>query len=273
MRILRFLFFLFLIFILCFIVSGGYAVSLTDGLESRLEKQLPTLTNAKNSLTERTPDTQGDISLGSRLSRLAFLKQSVNKALPTKQYITIDHIALPLQQSIIAIEDNRFYSHWGFDITGILRASLVNLQYGRIEEGASTITQQLVKNLFLSREQSMGRKAEELLLALDVEARYSKEQILELYLNTIYFGSDYYGIAEAAQGYFGKKPQDLTLAESAMLAGLPNAPSLYSPYVNYELAKKRQAVVLDAMVRGGLIAPSTAEKAKTERLDFLHETK
>ena len=137
----------------------------------------------------------------------------------------------------------------------------------------SNITQQLVKNLFLSHEQSMGRKVEELLLALDMEARYSKEQILELYLNTIYFGSDFYGIAEAAHGYFGKRPADLSLAEAAMLAGLPNAPSLYSPYVDYDLAKKRQAIVLDAMVRSGLAAPSVAEKAKKDEPHFVRKTR
>ena len=138
----------------------------------------------------------------------------------------------------------------------------MNLQYGTIEEGASTITQQLVKNLFLSHEQTMGRKAEELLLALDIEANYSKDEILELYLNTIYYGSNFYGIGQASQGYFGKKPKDLQLPESAMLAGVPNAPSVYSPYVDFMMAKKRQIVVLDAMVRAGYIDKTMAEDAK-----------
>lgn len=271
MKILRFFFLLLLVFAICFVVSGGFALSVTNDLGSRLERHLPSLAMAG---AEAMPvDAEAKISTIDRLSRLIFLKQSVAKALPAKEYVAINRMALPLQQSIIAIEDNRFYSHWGFDLTGILRASLVNLQYGRIEEGASTITQQLVKNLFLSHEQSLGRKAEELLLALDMEARYSKEQILELYLNTIYFGSDFYGIAEAAHGYFGKKPADLSLAEASMLAGLPNAPSLYSPYVDYALAKKRQAMVLDAMVRSGLAAPSVAEKAKNEELHFVQKTR
>ena len=171
---------------------------------------------------------------------------------------------------MIAVEDNRFYSHHGFDVEGILRASLVNLQYGQIEEGASTITQQLVKNLFLSHERSFGRKAEELVLALDMEANYSKDEILELYLNTIYFGSNYYGIREASLGYFGKEPDKLALPEAAMLAGLPNAPSLYSPYVDFLMAKKRQFVVLEAMVRTGAISKDIAEDAKIKPIYLAH---
>ena len=176
-----------------------------------------------------------------------------------------------MQNAIIAIEDNRFYSHYGFDVQGIMRATLVNLQYGEVTEGASTITQQLVKNLFLSHEQSFGRKAEELLLSLDMEANYSKSEILELYLNTIYYGSNFYGIGPAAQGYFGKKPNELKLPEAAMLAGTPNAPSLYSPYVDFMLAKKRQIVVIDAMSRCGYIDETTAESAKIKPI-YLEKT-
>ncbi|MFC2741166.1 MAG: transglycosylase domain-containing protein, partial [Selenomonas sp.] len=150
------------------------------------------------------------------------------------------------------------------------RATLVNLQYGRIEEGASTITQQLAKNLFLSDEQSLDRKLEEALLSLDLELHYSKDEILELYLNTIYFGSGFYGIHEASVGYFGREPNELDLPETSMLAGIPNAPSVYSPYVDFMLAKKRQIVVLDAMVRTGCITESVAESAKIKPLYFAH---
>ena len=125
-----------------------------------------------------------------------------------------------------------------------------------------------MKNLFLSHERSWGRKGEELLLALDIEANYSKDEILELYLNTIYYGSNFYGIGPASQGYFGKKPADLILPESAMLAGLPNAPSLYSPYVDFIAAKKRQMVVLDAMAKNGYIDEQMAEDAKIKPLSF-----
>ena len=270
MKILRFLFLLCIVFVICFLISGGHTLLDTSTIGARVEKQLPAIANnvEPTTLTGSRP-----VSTLDRLSRLLFLPKAVNRAISDRNYVTIDYVALPMQQAIISVEDNRFYSHWGFDIEGILRASLVNLQYGRIEEGASTITQQLVKNMFLSQDQSFGRKAEELLLAVDMEAHYSKEQILELYLNTIYFGSDFYGINDACRGYFGKKPADLTLAEASLLAGLPNAPSLYSPYTDYAMAKKRQAIVLDSMVHSGLIAPSTAEKAKSEPLHFTRETR
>ena len=203
-----------------------------------------------------------------RLSRFLFIRRAVNARVQRDDYVPLSEIPDSLQQAVVAVEDNRFYSHHGFDPTGIARAALVNIQYGQIEEGASTITQQLVKNLFLSHERSWGRKGEELLLALDIEANYSKDEILELYLNTIYYGSNFYGIGPASQGYFGKKPADLILPESAMLAGLPNAPSLYSPYVDFIAAKKRQMVVLDAMAKNGYIDEQMAEDAKIKPLSF-----
>jgi Membrane carboxypeptidase/penicillin-binding protein len=201
-----------------------------------------------------------------RVYRLFALKTAVEAGIDRKNYTSLKDIPLTLQQAIIAVEDHRFYQHRGLDIEGILRASLVNLQHGGIAEGASTITQQLVKNLFLTSDQTWGRKGEELVLALDMELRYTKEEILELYLNTIYFGSGANGIGQASKIYFAKKPADLSLAESALLAGLPNAPSLYSPYVDLDAAKQRQAVVLSAMNRYGYIGPTTAQEAKQASL-------
>lgn len=209
-----------------------------------------------------------DSTLLNRAKRVIFIKNAVNARVNAENFVKINEMSRDLIHAIVAVEDSRFYTHHGFDIEAIGRASLVNLQYGRIEEGASTITQQLVKNLFLSSEQTFDRKIEELILALDLETVYEKEEILELYLNTIYFGSNFYGIKDAAKGYFNKLPKDLTLEESAMLAGLPNAPSLYSPYVDMELAKKRQRIVLDAMEKNGYIINSTAEKAKVAPLFF-----
>ncbi len=148
----------------------------------------------------------------------------------------------------------------------IARATAVNVEAGEIEEGASTITQQLAKNLFLSPEQTFTRKFEELLFAVNIERKFSKDQILEMYLNTIYFGSNFYGIYDASHGYFGKEPKDLSPAESAMLAGLPNAPSLYSPYVDFKLAKKRQLVVIDSMIRDGKMTEQEAENARIEEI-------
>ena len=191
-----------------------------------------------------------------RIRRALFIKDAVNDKIREKNVIHIEEMPRDLIHAVVAVEDSRFFSHRGVDFTAIGRATIVNLEAGGIEEGGSTITQQLVKNLFLSSEQTFGRKLEEVLLALDIEAVYEKEEILELYLNTIYFGSNFYGVNEAA------------LEESALLAGLPNAPSVYSPYVNPELALKRQHIVLDAMEKNGYIIASTAKKAKNTALHF-----
>ena len=223
----------------------------------------------ENSLSQNTIDIESNSTL-SRLERVFFLKQAVNARINSANYVKLQDIPESLQQAVVAVEDRKFYNHWGFDMEGIFRASLVNLQYGQVKEGASTITQQLVKNLFLSQEQTMGRKAEEFVLAMDMELNYSKDEILELYLNTIYFGSGYYGIKEASEGYFGKEPAMLALPESAMLAGIPNAPSLYSPYVDFMLAKKRQFIVLDAMTAAGYLRESVADDAKIKPIYLAH---
>lgn len=223
----------------------------------------------ENSLSQNTIDIESNSTL-SRLERVFFLKQAVNARINSTNYVKLQDIPESMQQAVVAVEDRKFYNHWGFDMEGIFRASLVNLQYGQVKEGASTITQQLVKNLFLSQEQTMGRKAEEFVLAMDMELNYSKDEILELYLNTIYFGSGYYGIKEASQGYFGKEPAMLALPEAAMLAGIPNAPSLYSPYVDFMLAKKRQFIVLDAMTAAGYLRESVADDAKIKPIYLAH---
>lgn len=223
----------------------------------------------ENSLSQNTIDIESNSTLN-RLERVFFLKQAVNARINSANYVKLQDIPESLQQAVVAVEDRKFYNHWGFDMEGIFRASLVNLQYGQVKEGASTITQQLVKNLFLSQEQTMGRKAEEFVLAMDMELNYSKDEILELYLNTIYFGSGYYGIKEASEGYFGKEPAMLALPESAMLAGIPNAPSLYSPYADFMLAKKRQFIVLDAMTAAGYLRESVADDAKIKPIYLAH---
>jgi len=266
-RVLRFLFTLALVFFIAFFLSGGIWVlhprtwQHVGDLLPRLAQQLPAIQETG------APEV---MAWSDRLSRFLFIRRAVNARVQRDDYVPLSEIPESLQQAVVAVEDSRFYSHHGFDPTGIARATLVNLQYGEIEEGASTITQQLVKNLFLSHEQSWGRKGEELLLALDIEANYSKDEILELYLNTIYYGSNYYGIGAASEGYFGKAPSELQLPESAMLAGLPNAPSLYSPYVDFLMAKKRQFVVLDAMVKNGYIDERMAEDAKIKPLRLAH---
>jgi len=267
-RPLRFFAFLVIVFGCTFLLAGGGNIFLPRTWQGigdflpKLEQQMPSGYTAQE---QDAPDSTLD-----RLSRLVFLRRAVNSRVNKDGYVTIDKIPQNLKDAVVAVEDRRFYEHHGFDVNGVARAALVNLQYGEIEEGASTITQQLVKNLFLSHEQSFGRKAEELLLSLDMEANYSKDEILELYLNTIYYGSGYYGIGAASDGFFGKAPKDLALPEAAMLAGLPNAPSVYSPYEDFLMAKKRQFVVLDAMVSAGYITQELAEDAKIKPLILAH---
>ncbi len=212
-----------------------------------------------------------DPDAAEQIARLLFIRRAVEARLNRTDYVPIGHISPDLKNAIVAIEDRRFYDHWGFDMTGMARATLVNIQHGRIEEGASTITQQLVKNLFLANEQTFTRKAQELLLALDIENTYSKDEILEMYLNVVYYGAGFYGINAAAEGYYGKPPAALNLPEASMLAGVPNAPSELSPFTNFIAAKKRQAIVLDTMTAQGLIDTRTAEDAKMQPLIFRPE--
>ena len=231
------------------------------GLLPAAERQKPA-----NQLHEiREPDT------AEQLARIIFIRRAVEARLDRSNYVPIEHISPELKKAIVAIEDRRFYDHRGFDMTGMARATLVNIQHGHIEEGASTITQQLVKNLFLANEQTFTRKAQELLLALAIENAYTKDEILEMYMNVVYYGSGFYGVNAASEGYYGKAPAALDLPEASMLAGVPNAPSELSPFTNFIAAKKRQAIVLDAMEAQGLIDARTAEDAKMQPLIFRPE--
>ncbi|MHC8491204.1 transglycosylase domain-containing protein [Thalassospira sp. SM2505] len=169
-------------------------------------------------------------------------------------------------QAFVSIEDRRFYDHFGVDIVGILRATWANLSSGRLAEGGSTITQQLAKNLFLSPEKSFGRKIEEVLLAIWLEFKFDKQQILSLYLNRIYFGSGLYGIDAASRYYFGTDPRRLNLYDAAVLAGLPKAPSRYNPMVDPVKSAERANIVLDAMASTGALTNTRAERAKQTRV-------
>ena len=173
-----------------------------------------------------------------------------------------------LTQAVIAVEDARFFEHPGLDVIGILRATWTNLRRGGRVEGASTITQQLARSLFLSPERTFVRKFKELILAYKIEVILSKEQILEMYLNQIYFGQGAYGVAAASQTYFGKDPGALNLAESALLAGLPKSPNNYSPYKYPERAKKRQEHVLARMEEGGFVTAAEQQEAAAQLLSF-----
>ena len=178
-----------------------------------------------------------------------------------------------VKQATIAIEDKDFYKHQGFSITGIGRSIERILFEGRVQ-GGSTITQQLVKNTLLSPERTIKRKAQELILSVIIEGTYSKDQILEMYLNQIPYGGTAYGIEAAAENYFGKSAKDLSLAEATLLAGLPAAPSRYSPFgARPEFAKERQETVLARMVEDGYISQEDADKAKDEELVYSEQEK
>ncbi|AYM74421.1 penicillin-binding protein 1A [Janthinobacterium sp. HH103] len=182
-----------------------------------------------------------------------------------RNMVHIKDIPDVMKKAVLAIEDDRFYEHGGVDYLGITRAALHNLT-GGAKQGASTITQQVARNFFLSSEQTLKRKAYEVLLAWKIEKNLSKDQILEVYMNQIYLGQRAYGFASAAQIYFGKNIQDLTVAEAAMLAGLPKAPSAYNPVVNPKRARMRQQYILQRMAQLGYITPAQYEEAKNEEL-------
>lgn len=180
--------------------------------------------------------------------------------------VTLPEIAPVLIESVIATEDQSFYSHRGLDIMGIIRAAWTNLLAGDVVQGGSTLTQQLAKSLFLTRERKIERKIKEAILALRLERELTKDRILELYLNQVYFGSGAYGIESASRRYFSKSAADLTLPEAALLAGLPKAPSRYSPLRNPALAIERRNLVLQRMREKGLISPE--EEKKVQKMDL-----
>lgn len=200
----------------------------------------------------------------SMIWQAAHIDQTARGKISADSWSTVDKLPPALPQAIVAIEDHRFYEHNGVDIDGIFRAMLANIQADEIVQGGSTITQQLVKNILLSPTQTVERKVLEIFLSLIVEGRYSKDAILEMYLNTTYFGSGAYGINQAADVYFAKAPSELTLAECATLAGLPNAPSALNPYENPDACRERRDLVLKTMSKRGMITASLAAKAASE---------
>lgn len=183
--------------------------------------------------------------------------------------VTLNKIPKNLQNAFIAVEDARFYQHSGIDPRGILRAIWSNLSNKGLAEGGSTITQQLAKNAYLSQERTLKRKIQEAFLALQLERQYTKNEILELYLNQIYFGQGAYGVQAAAQIYFGKNAEDLGLPECAMLAGIPKSPNYYSPFNNFKASNERKSTVLDQMGKYGYIDTFTSRKAKTEEIKLI----
>lgn len=190
-----------------------------------------------------------------------------------RDLVTIDEVPTQLIQAILAAEDDRFYEHSGVDYIGVLRAAYSNIVAGGVRQGASTITMQVARNFFLTREKTLTRKFSEALLAFKIERNLSKDKILELYINQIYLGQRSYGFAAAAQTYFGKSLREINLAEAAMLAGLPKAPSSFNPVVNPKRAKTRQVYVLSRLLRLNHISEQEYQQLEKQPVPVVKQTR
>lgn len=183
----------------------------------------------------------------------------VEEVTSKEHYTSFEELPENYINAVIAVEDHRYYEHGPVDFIGIARALYTNIRDGEFDEGGSTITQQVAKNVIFNQDKTLIRKLGEVFGAYDLEKNYTKNEILALYVNSSYFGDGYYCIYDASMGYYHKEPKDLTLAEASMLAGVPNAPSVYSPTVNPDFAKKRQKHVLNKMVEYGYITQEEAD--------------
>lgn len=194
------------------------------------------------------------------------LEEMVQEIRSQKSYTKISNIPDIYKDAVIAVEDHRYYDHKGIDIIAIGRALLNDIRARELIEGGSTITQQLAKNMYFTQDKTLTRKIAEVFMAKKIESNYNKEEILELYVNYIYYGSGYYDIKSASLGYFDKEPQDLTEGESIMLAGIPNAPSVYNPKVSPRLARERQKQVINKMIKYGKLSEGKADEILSENL-------
>lgn len=181
------------------------------------------------------------------------IEEKIAQIQATEEYIDIDDISKDYLNAVIAVEDKRFYDHFGIDIYSIGRALMNNIENKKIIGGGSTITQQLAKNMYFDQKKRLTRKVAELFVVFNLEENYSKDDILELYVNVIYFGDGYYGIKEASNGYFNKEASELDLNEATLLAGIPNAPSAYQLSNNSNYTYERQIIVINAMVECGYL--------------------
>ena len=219
---------------------------------------------SKEENTEKEDPQKNSADLSSameRVRRVYHFKESLEAKVDRKQFVSSKDIPDMMKKAIVATEDRRFYDHGALDLVSVTRALVTNYMAGQTLEGGSTIAQQTVKNIFLSHDRTLSRKIEELALAVRLEKNYTKDEILELYLNTIYFGHGAYGIKDAARIYFGKDVKDLNVSQCAMLAGLPQAPSVYDPITHPEEGLRRMAVVLTLMAQQEYISSEDAVKA------------
>lgn len=190
------------------------------------------------------------------------LSERVDKVLNDEHFVPYEQLSKTYVDAVVAVEDHRYYDHGPIDFIAIARAMYTNIRDKEFDEGGSTITQQVAKNVVFNQDKTIVRKVAEILAAYDLEKNYSKNEILAIYVNSSYFGDGYYGIYDASHGYYNKQPKDLNLNEASMLAGVPNAPSVYAPTVNPDLAKKRQAHVLNKMVEYGYIFEEEANEVR-----------
>ena len=188
------------------------------------------------------------------------LEEKVAEIRSKESYTEFSELPQMYVNAVISVEDKRFFKHGGIDIIAIGRAAINDIKAMSYVEGGSTITQQLAKNMYFTQEKIMERKIAEVFMAWEIEANYSKEDIFELYVNSIYFGDGYYTVKEACEGYFNKEVSEMTDYECIMLAGIPNAPSVYAPTVNPELAKQRQRQVMDKMIENGYLTEEEANE-------------
>ncbi|WP_276945780.1 transglycosylase domain-containing protein [Dialister micraerophilus] len=232
-----------------------------DNIKTKLEGNENTNENKKETAKAGKNESQ---TFFEKLNNIRNIKPAIEKYKQNENFVPSNEIPDLLKKGVVATEDRRFYEHGAIDIIGLTRALITNYKANRTLEGGSTISQQTAKNIFLSHERTITRKIEELFLAMQLEKSYTKDEILTLYLNTIYFGHGTYGIKDAAQTYFGKKPSELNLAECAMLAGLPQAPTAYDPINNPDDGKRRMMTVLTLMTQEGYITTEDALKAEKE---------
>lgn len=239
---------------LCYYFGGGYA-----GQVNRMRVE------AKKFVKDSTEDTfrsvQTSIVYDVNGNQIAALRGEKDL-----YYLTFDEIPANVQAAVISIEDKKFYKHGGIDYKAILRAVWAMIRDGEVSQGGSTITQQLARTVFLSNEKTWQRKMEEIFIAIELEKKYDKIQILEFYLNNIYFGNGYYGIQAASRGYFNKDVHQLTLSQTAYLCAIPNNPTLYDPFTNNQNTLARRDRILDNMLEDNTIARSACMEAKEETI-------
>ncbi|MCQ8211090.1 penicillin-binding protein [Cetobacterium somerae] len=249
-------------YVAIFIISLGIVGGIGAGLlVNKYYKELPNVSELVENYSPPVPTTIYD--------RNGQVIDVISKE--TREPVDIEHIPQNLQNAFIAIEDRQFLTHYGIDPFRILGSAIVNLKSGRAAQGGSTITQQLARNAFLSHEKKFSRKIKEIIITFEIERKYTKDEIMEKYLNEIYFGSGSYGVKTAAYNFFRKDVKNVNLAESALLAGIPNRPNMYNPRTNLERSLVRQKLILKQMLKFGLITEAEYNEALNHK--FVNESK